>query len=69
MSDESPIDVLCRHCEAPTGEKCTTVPLATSNFVRVLGYFHATRWRDFNHARAERAAMVDWNKKYGGKTA
>ena len=69
MSDESPKDVACRHCEAPVGASCTTVPQDASQYVMVLTYCHSVRWRDFNRARNERAAMADWNSKYGGKSA
>ncbi len=64
MSAESPIDVVCRHCEAPIGETCTSKPQDASRYVIVLRYFHSVRWRDFNRARSEQAAMADWNKKY-----
>jgi len=61
----SPIEVACRRCMAPVGKKCTTVPKVAAQWVRVLKCFHDTRWRDFNRARAERAAMNDWNQRYG----
>ena len=69
MSDESPKDVLCRHCEARVGEACTTKSQAASRYVMVLAYFHRVRRRDFNRRRNERAAMADWNSRYGGKSA
>jgi hypothetical protein len=65
----SPIEIVCRYCEAPVGEKCTTKPTSDAQWVRVLSYFHGPRWRDFNRIRGERAALDDWNNKYGGKSA
>lgn len=62
---QSPIEFPCRHCSAPAGEKCTSVPQATSNYVQVLSHMHRIRWDDFNKARNERAAFNDWEKKYG----
>ena len=61
----SPIEVACRTCMAPVNEKCTTRPKVVMQWVRVLNRFHDTRWRDFNRVRNERAAMNDWNQKYG----
>lgn len=68
-NEETPISRPCRTCSAGAGEPCSTVPKPTSVYVRELHYFHATRWRDWNQANQERAAMDDWQKKYGGKTA
>ena len=61
----SPVEVSCRSCKAAVGERCTTKLKAGGKWLRVLKYFHSTRWRDFERARNERAAMNDWNKKYG----
>jgi hypothetical protein len=66
---ETPLGAACRTCSAPAGEPCTTVAKPTSEYVRVLHYFHRTRWHDYYQAHAERAALDDWNQKYGGKTA
>ena len=61
----SPDEVPCRTCMAQAGEKCTTKPRnVEAQWLRVLNYFHDTRWRDFNRVRNERAAMNDWNQKY-----
>jgi hypothetical protein len=65
----SPLDIACRHCEAPIGEKCTTKPQAGGKYVMELAYFHGPRWRDFNRTRGEHAAMDDWNKRYGSANA
>ena len=64
---KSPIEFACRHCRAPIGEKCTTVPLATSHYVQVLNYFHSVRWRDLNIARNDRAKFNDYQQKYGSQ--
>jgi hypothetical protein len=79
---KSPIDVACRHCDAPVGHKCGTRPSRAilrrraaagdpigNYWIRELSYFHRTRWTDFNRIRGERAALADWNAKYGGATA
>lgn len=67
MSEESPINVPCRTCFAKHGEKCTTKPQLGGHWVRELSYFHTVRWRDFNRARNEVAAMNDWNQRYERK--
>jgi hypothetical protein len=66
---ETPIDRPCRYCGAEIGGPCTTVLKAGGEYVRVLHYFHQTRWNDYYKWHSERAAMDDWNKRYGGKTA
>ena len=66
---ETPIDVACRYCSAEAGGPCTTVAKPTSEYVRVLHYFHQARWDDYYRAHEERAKFDDWNKRYGGKTA
>lgn len=66
---ETPIDQPCRYCRAETGERCTTVLKAECGYVRVLHYFHRVRWNDYYKHHGQRAAMDDWNKRYGGKTA
>jgi hypothetical protein len=61
----SPIEVSCRHCYAKVGEGCTTKPEEGGQWVMCLKIFHSVRWRDFNKARGEQAAMNDWNERYG----
>ncbi len=65
----SPLEIACRYCEAQAGAKCTTRQTHDVQRLRVLPYFHGPRWRDFNRIRGERAALDDWNNKYGGKSA
>jgi hypothetical protein len=65
----SPIEIECRHCKAPAGEKCTTQVTRDEQWVRILRYFHSERWRDFSAKREERVKLDDWNNKYGGKSA
>lgn len=64
-----PIEIACRYCGAPAGEKCTSKPKATSQYVQVLNYSHRPRWSDFNRMRSEIAALDDWNNRYGEKPA
>lgn len=79
---QSPLDIFCRGCAAPPGHKCGVVPNRSllrrrirdgdpveEYWIRELNYFHDMRWRDFNRVRGEWAALDDWNKRYGARTA
>jgi hypothetical protein len=79
---KSPLDIFCRGCAAPPGQKCGVMPNRSllrrrlragdpveTYWIRVLSYFHDMRWRDFNKVSNEWAALDDWEKRYGGKTA
>lgn len=62
---KSPDELACRTCGATAGSPCTTKPKAAAQWVKVLTWFHSTRWRDFNTARNEQAILNGWNEQYG----
>ena len=68
-NEETPIGRPCKMSRAEAGEPCTTVLGANGVYVRVLHYFHAVRWRDYNQSISDAAALSEWQKTHGGKTA